>query len=78
MAEPIAGAVYYVRDRDLTLPPNEDRHYHDERRPVLVISGSRNQLRPFVEVRARRAYFFIYYPQDTVLCIAACGRREPA
>jgi mRNA-degrading endonuclease toxin of MazEF toxin-antitoxin module len=39
MTEPIAGAVYYVRDRDLTLPPNQDRQYHDERRPVLVISG---------------------------------------
>jgi hypothetical protein len=39
MAEPVAGAVYYVRDRGLTLPPNEDRAYHDERRPVLVISG---------------------------------------
>jgi mRNA-degrading endonuclease toxin of MazEF toxin-antitoxin module len=39
MAEPVAGAVYYVRDRDLTLPPDEDRVYHDERRPVLVISG---------------------------------------
>jgi len=39
MAEPVAGAVYYVRDRDLTLPPNDDRQYHDERRPVLIISG---------------------------------------
>ncbi|MCA1673501.1 MAG: type II toxin-antitoxin system PemK/MazF family toxin, partial [Actinobacteria bacterium] len=40
MAEPIAGAVYYGRDRDLTLPPNDDRQYHDQRRPVSVISGS--------------------------------------
>jgi mRNA-degrading endonuclease toxin of MazEF toxin-antitoxin module len=39
MAEPVAGAVYYVRDRDLTLPPNDHCQYHDERRPVLVISG---------------------------------------
>jgi mRNA-degrading endonuclease toxin of MazEF toxin-antitoxin module len=39
MADPIAGGVYYVRDRDLTLPPNDMRLYHDERRPVVVISG---------------------------------------
>ena len=35
----INGGVYFVSDKAITLPPNYQRNYHDERRPVLVLSG---------------------------------------
>lgn len=35
----INGGVYYVSDSVISLPPNDERRYHDERRPVVVISG---------------------------------------
>jgi mRNA-degrading endonuclease toxin of MazEF toxin-antitoxin module len=37
------GGVYYVSDRSLTMPPNDQRTYHPKR-PVIVISGdAKNQ-----------------------------------
>ena len=39
MSDPVIGGVYYVADQALTLPPNDRRELHAERRPVLVISG---------------------------------------
>jgi mRNA-degrading endonuclease toxin of MazEF toxin-antitoxin module len=38
MTIPLTGGVYYVADKTLTLPPNDERQYHD-RRTVVVISG---------------------------------------
>lgn len=35
----INGGVYYVKDSAISLPPNDGRKYHDERRPVVVLSG---------------------------------------
>ena len=35
----INGGVYYVKDSLISLPPNDDRQIHDERRPVVVLSG---------------------------------------
>lgn len=35
----INGGVYFVKDSVVSLPPNDDRNYHDERRPVVVLSG---------------------------------------
>jgi mRNA-degrading endonuclease toxin of MazEF toxin-antitoxin module len=35
----INGGVYYVDDSVISLPPNDDRMYHNERRPVVVLSG---------------------------------------
>jgi hypothetical protein len=35
----VIGGVYYVRDSSITLPPNTERNFHDERRPVVVLSG---------------------------------------
>lgn len=35
----INGGVYYVKDSAITLPPNDERVVHDERRPVVVLSG---------------------------------------
>ncbi|MFV2105885.1 type II toxin-antitoxin system PemK/MazF family toxin [Micromonospora sp. LOL_015] len=35
----INGGVYYVKDLAISLPPNDGRNYHDERRPVVVLSG---------------------------------------
>jgi len=37
--EPVLGGVYYVSDVALSMPPNNDRSYHD-RRTVLVVSGA--------------------------------------
>lgn len=36
---PRPGGVYLVADRDLSLPPKDDRLVHEERRPVVVLSG---------------------------------------
>ncbi|WP_182899420.1 type II toxin-antitoxin system PemK/MazF family toxin [Microbispora sp. H10830] len=37
------GGVYYVSDRSLTMPPNDQRNLHP-RRPVVVLSGdAKNQ-----------------------------------
>src|SRR3954463_15952510 len=38
---PVNGGVYLVPDQLLTLPPNDDRTVHPERRPVVVLSGLR-------------------------------------
>ncbi|MDG4763624.1 type II toxin-antitoxin system PemK/MazF family toxin [Solwaraspora sp. WMMD406] len=35
----INGGIYYVKDKAISLPPNDGRNYHDERRPVVVLSG---------------------------------------
>nr|WP_062340020.1 type II toxin-antitoxin system PemK/MazF family toxin [Herbidospora sakaeratensis] len=35
----VAGGVYLVRDKSLRLIPEEDRVIHDERRPVVLVSG---------------------------------------
>jgi mRNA-degrading endonuclease toxin of MazEF toxin-antitoxin module len=35
----VNGGVYYVNDTALSLPPNDDRTYHEARRPVVVLSG---------------------------------------
>lgn len=35
----INGGVYYVKDPVISLPPNDDRNIHEERRPVVVLSG---------------------------------------
>ncbi|GIE92298.1 type II toxin-antitoxin system PemK/MazF family toxin [Actinoplanes regularis] len=35
----IHGGVYLVKDSAITLPPNDERQVHDERRPVVVLSG---------------------------------------
>lgn len=35
----INGGVYYVKDPVISLPPNDDRSIHEERRPVVVLSG---------------------------------------
>ncbi|XVU23982.1 type II toxin-antitoxin system PemK/MazF family toxin [Actinoplanes sp. CA-054009] len=35
----INGGVYYVRDSLISLPPNDERQIHEERRPVVVLSG---------------------------------------
>lgn len=35
----VIGGVYYVKDSAITLPPNDERNFHDERRPVVVLSG---------------------------------------
>jgi len=35
----INGGVYYVKDTTISLPPNDIRNYHEERRPVVVLSG---------------------------------------
>ncbi|MFI6758977.1 type II toxin-antitoxin system PemK/MazF family toxin [Micromonospora sp. NPDC050417] len=35
----INGGIYYVKDSVITLPSNDDRQYHEERRPVVVLSG---------------------------------------
>lgn len=32
--------IYLVSDRNLTLPPEQERHLHDARRPFLILSGS--------------------------------------
>lgn len=34
----INGGIYFVKDSAISLPPNDDRSYH-ERRPVVVLSG---------------------------------------
>ena len=36
-----AGGVYFVKDELITLLPEEDREAHEERRPVVVLSGSK-------------------------------------
>lgn len=35
----IIGGIYYVKDDTVSLPPNDDRDVHAERRPVVVLSG---------------------------------------
>lgn len=35
----INGGVYYVKDSVISLPPNQERTIHEQRRPVVVISG---------------------------------------
>jgi len=35
----VNGGVYYVKDAVISLPPNDARIYHEERRPVVVLSG---------------------------------------
>ncbi|MFI6458095.1 type II toxin-antitoxin system PemK/MazF family toxin [Streptosporangium amethystogenes] len=36
----LAGGVYLVSDKSLRLIPEEDRVVHDERRPVVVVTGT--------------------------------------
>lgn len=33
------GGVYYVPDSLISLPPNDERQLHEQRRPVVVLSG---------------------------------------
>ncbi|MFI7552505.1 type II toxin-antitoxin system PemK/MazF family toxin [Micromonospora sediminimaris] len=35
----VIGGLYYVKDSIVSLPPNDGRNIHDERRPVVVLSG---------------------------------------
>ncbi|QSB13959.1 type II toxin-antitoxin system PemK/MazF family toxin [Natronosporangium hydrolyticum] len=35
----INGGVYYVKDNVISLPPNDQREYHEQRRPVVILSG---------------------------------------
>lgn len=35
----VNGGVYYVKDPAISLPPNQGREFHDQRRPVVVLSG---------------------------------------
>jgi mRNA-degrading endonuclease toxin of MazEF toxin-antitoxin module len=35
----VNGGVYYVKDSTISLPPNEGREPHEQRRPVVVVSG---------------------------------------
>ncbi|MGI5155185.1 hypothetical protein [Microbispora sp. CA-102843] len=39
------GGVYYVSDRSLTMPPNDQRNLH-ARRPVVVLSGDAKNQQP--------------------------------
>lgn len=50
--QPVLGGVYYVSDVALSMPPNNDRNYHNKR-TVLVVSGTavnRDASRPSVTV----------------------------
>ncbi|MFC6083840.1 type II toxin-antitoxin system PemK/MazF family toxin [Sphaerisporangium aureirubrum] len=38
----VTGGVYLVRDKALRLLPEEERVVHDERRPVVVVTGHRS------------------------------------
>jgi len=40
MTSVVIGGLYLVADSKLTLPPEEKRQIHNERRPFLVLSGS--------------------------------------
>jgi mRNA-degrading endonuclease toxin of MazEF toxin-antitoxin module len=35
----VIGGVYYVADDIISLPPNDDRDIHEERRTVIVVTG---------------------------------------
>lgn len=42
----IVGGVYLVTDKTVRLFPEEDRVIHDERRPVVVVSGAQSNCDP--------------------------------
>jgi hypothetical protein len=42
----IIGGLYLVADSKLTLPPEDEREIHDERRRFLVLSGSETNSEP--------------------------------
>ncbi|WP_431929451.1 type II toxin-antitoxin system PemK/MazF family toxin [Nonomuraea jabiensis] len=42
----IVGGVYLVTDKTLRLIPEEERVVHDERRPVVVVTGAQSNSDP--------------------------------
>ncbi|GAA4522600.1 hypothetical protein GCM10023096_49580 [Nonomuraea ferruginea] len=83
----VAGGVYLVSDKTLRLIPEEERVVHDERRPVVVVTGGQSNGDPdwpFVLVcpvsssTSRRTRFDVQLARGQGGVIKKCWIRVPA
>ncbi|MER5621664.1 type II toxin-antitoxin system PemK/MazF family toxin [Streptosporangium sp. NPDC002544] len=83
----LAGGVYLVSDKSLRLIPEEDRVVHDERRPVVVVTGTESNGDPdwpFVLAcpisgsTSRRTRFDVQLAKGQGGAVKKCWIRVPA
>ncbi|WP_082801536.1 type II toxin-antitoxin system PemK/MazF family toxin [Herbidospora cretacea] len=83
----VTGGVYLVSDKALRLIPEEERVVHDERRPVVVVTGGESNSDshwPFVLVcpisgsTSRRTRFDIQLARGQGGVVKKCWIRIPA
>ncbi|WP_182884883.1 type II toxin-antitoxin system PemK/MazF family toxin [Microbispora sp. H10885] len=83
----VAGGVYFASDKEVRLIPEEDRVVHDERRPVVVVTGVESNGDPdwqFVLVcpisgsTSRRTRFDVQLGKGQGGVIKKCWIRIPA
>ena len=84
---PRPGDIFYVEDKSLSLPPEDDREVHDRRRPCLVLScAEKNSQRnwpivlvaPISSSTTRRTEYCVKLSQGEGNVAKKCWVRVPA